>query len=304
MFSNFLSPIDDYSDLPFRLLCQKYGAAATCYPLANSTAISRETSKSKSIDVHRDEKNVGVQLVGNEPTQITASAKVILDQFPFISWLNLNCGCPSVRTMHCGGGSAMLAHPDKIADAVSSIKRFSPVPFSVKLRISIDFSNTLSICKKIESAGADFIVLHGRTANAGYSGKSNWDLIKRVNSELSVPLVGNGDISSLEQGQKFVKEEYCDSFMVARAAMSNPMVFSKDGSKAPLSKKVNFFFEYVSLHEQYFGIPPQLRDLKLKAINFVNGAPNASEIRKSICLSKSLDEITGTLNSISDKNSV
>lgn len=296
VYSNFLSPIDDYSDLAFRLLCQKYGAVAGCVPLVNSTAIARDRSKVHMVDAHIDEQNIGVQVVGNEPTDISKSCQAIVEEKPFVKWLNINCGCPSVRTMNSGGGSAMLAFPDKIASSVSLIKKFSPVPISVKIRIKNNSKDTISICKALETAGVDFLILHGRTAGAGYSGRADWNLIKEVKEAIIVPLVGNGDIQSVEQGNEYVKNGFCDSFMIARSAMSNPAVFSRNGSKASSKERLSMFCEYFSIYEKYFSAKPQLREAKLKAVNFVNGIPNAASIRKSLCLAKSTEELVSIVD--------
>ena len=176
VYTSFLSPIDDYSNLAFRLLCQRYGAEATCVPLVNSTALSRDRSKISLVDVHIDEKNVGVQVVGNDAEQLAISCKIILEEKPFVKWLNINCGCPSARTMNSGGGSAFLKFPDKIALAVEKIKKQSDTPMSVKIRINEDFENTVSVCKTLERAGVDFLIIHARTARQGYSGQATGNL--------------------------------------------------------------------------------------------------------------------------------
>jgi tRNA-dihydrouridine synthase B len=286
---SFLSPIDDYSDLPFRLLCQGYGAEAACVPLVNSTAISRDPSKVSSVDAHPDERNIGIQLVGNEPDDIGASAAIVEERFPFVSWYNINCGCPSVRTMKCGGGSAMLAFPEKIARSVSEMRKRVDKPVSVKIRISGGLDGTAALCRLLEQAGADFIIIHGRTAAQGYSGTSDWELIRGLRERLSVPLVGNGDIRSASEGRSLVERGYCDSFMVARAAMSNPLLFS-DGLPGSQARRAALLGEYAGLHRRYLG-EPSLKDIKLKAVSFVSGAAGASALRNRICRAGSVAEI-------------
>ena len=290
LYSNFLSPIDDYSNLPFRLLCQKYGAVATCVPLVNSTAITNNPEKLKIVDAHQEEKNIGIQFVGNQPSEMGIATKKIMDNFSFISWFNINCGCPSARTMNSGGGSALLHHPKKIIDSIKEIKKYTDLPVTVKVRIKHNFEETLSICKQLEQAEVSFIIIHGRTAGAGYSGKADWQLIKALKEQLSVPLVGNGDITSANEGEKLVQEGYCDSYMVARAAMSNPKVFCNEKLNT-IDDRTNLLDEYIDLYRTYFGGEPQLKDVKLKALNFVSGAPNAASIRNLIARAKTVEEI-------------
>lgn len=283
IWTNFLSPIDEYTNVPFRVLCQKYGAEATCIPLINSTAISRGNSFFKS---NEDEKNLGAQLVGNNPTDIGKSTR-ILDEIPHISWFNLNCGCPSARTRESGGGSALLDHPETIIKSISEMKKNTDKLVSVKIRLNT-LNHTMELCKKIEIAGADFIIIHGRTAKQGYSGKADWPAIKFIKENTDCPIVGNGDITSLEQGRKRVEEGYCDSFMIARAAMTNPMIFS--GETPNIQKRMVLFGEYLELYQKYIG-KPEITDLKLKAVNFISGIENAAQLRNRICRTKTTKEI-------------
>ncbi len=288
MYRNFLSPIDGYTNLPFRLLCQRYGAAAACVPLVNSTAIAHDPAKAASVDAHPDEREVGVQLVGNEPGDIARSAAVVERMFPHVSWYNINCGCPSARTMKCGGGSAMLAFPHKMAAAVRLMKAGVDKPVSVKLRIKDGLDGTLRICRELEDAGADFLILHGRTAAQGYSGRADWDMIKAVKEGLSIPLVGNGDIAEPAEGERLVREGRCDSYMVARAAMANPMFFSGK-SRGTFEGKMELVREYVSICAEYG--EPQQGDLKLKAVSMMSRIDGAAAIRNRLCRARSVEEI-------------
>lgn len=287
VFSNYLAPIYDYTDLPFRLLCQRYGADAVCVPLVSAAAIANDPSKVSLADAHPDEKNVGVQLVGAEPGWMGTAAKRIADGLPFISWLNINCGCPSARTMGCGGGSALLSSPGKIVDTVHAVKK-AGLPVSVKIRIYADTGKTVELCRRIEEAGADLLIVHGRTVRQGYSGKADWEAIKAVKDSIGIPVVGNGDIASVEQGKRLVADGYCDSFMIGRAAMGNPMVFS---GKAPADARERFSMleEYVKLSERY-GCDT-LKGARMKAVNMLSGIRNASKIRDMAFRAESVEGI-------------
>jgi nifR3 family TIM-barrel protein len=289
MFSSFLSPIDDYSDLPFRLLCQGYGAGAACVPLVNSTAIARDSAKMSLIDAHPDERNIGVQVVGNVPSDIGRAVRAIDEAFPFVKWYNINCGCPSVRTMESGGGSAMLAFPEKIVESVLEIKKRVDKPVSVKIRIRNNLADTLTLCKSLEKAGVDFLIIHGRTASQGYSGRADWELIKALKGRLGMPVVGNGDIASIRQARDYLKEGYCDSFMVARAAMTNPMIFC-GREPGGFEERFGLLRQYIGLHRKYLA-EPGLKEVRMKALNLFSSIPGAAAIRNRVCRAGSLDEI-------------
>ncbi len=291
MFRNFLAPIDGYTDLAFRLLAQRYGAEACCVPLVNSSALCHDRSKVSLVDAHPDEENIGAQIVGNDPAAIGKACRIIIQERPFLSWLNLNCGCPSAKTMKCGGGSAMLRHPEKIIDAVKEMRKSCDIELSVKIRISGNTEETAELCNRIEAAGADFIVIHGRTPKQGYCGEADWEFIKSVKNQVGIKVVGNGDITSSAQGERYVKEGYCDSFMVGRAAMSNPMLFS--GRKPEdLEQRLSLLGEYISIHRRYRG-EPLLKDVRMRGVKFISGVSGAARIRKKIWDCRSVEEITG-----------
>jgi nifR3 family TIM-barrel protein len=287
-FRSFLAPIDGYTNLPFRLLCQRHGAEACCVPLVSAYTIARERKKMSMADTHADEKNVGVQLVGKDPAVLGIAAKELRQGRP-ISWLNLNCGCPSAHTRGSGGGSALLSQPDIIVRAVEAMKEASSVPVSVKLRIAGGPEETMALCRRIEAAGADFIIVHGRTPEQGYSGNCDWELIKKIKERSHVPVVGNGDLKSASEGRARVEGGYCDAFMIGRAAMANPLCFS-DGKPDGLGGRFSLLDEYIALSRRYLG-NVALQDLKLKAMNLLSCVPGACASRDSIAKAKSVGEI-------------
>lgn len=289
------APIDNYSDLPFRLLCQKYGADACCVPLVGAIPIARE-KKVWKVDAHPDEKNIGVQIVGNEPESIGNAVKIIDEDKPFVAWYNLNCGCPSIRTQDSGGGSAMLDYPERIALAVSAMRKVTDKPISVKMRLKKDVHTTIDIGTKIEVAGADFIVIHGRTAEQGYSGHADWEAIKGIHNALGITVIGNGDVVNDDAGRKLVTGGYCNGYMIGRAAMANPMAFS---NKTPdgIPGKVAILQEYLQLAERYL-IEIRLNDVKIKATQIFSGIENARALRNVICRANSVEEIKNYINQI------
>ncbi len=289
VYRSFLAPIDAYTDLPFRLLCGNYGADAACVPLVNTAAIARDPRKLSLVDAHPDERNAGVQLVGNKPEDVGKAARAITDAMPFVSWLNLNCGCPMVRTVECGGGSALMKRPALAVKLLSAMKKHSAVPVSVKLRIKDCAAKTAELCRRLERAGADFIILHARTPGQGYSGKADWGVVRSVHRHLSVPLVGNGDIRTAAEGRELVKNGYCDSFMVGRSAMANPMLFGDRTPEGPAGR-FGLLEEYLSLHRRYRG-EPALQDVKLKAFSLLKGVPDAAALRDSIARAASVEVI-------------
>jgi len=287
---SFLAPIDSYTNLPFRMMCQRYGAGSCCVPLVSAYTLTRERKKIAMVDTHQDERNVGVQLVGKDPAALGIAAKEICDNRE-LSYLNLNCGCPSAHTMESGGGSALLASPDIIIRSLEEMKQNSPskVLLSVKMRVKDDEDSTLALCKRIGKAGADFIILHGRTPKQGYSGKADWGLIRSVKNGSDVPIVGNGDIKKASEGERLVEEGYCDGYMIGRAAMGNPMCF-QDKEPEGVDGRFGLLEEYMAFSKKYLG-DVRLQDIRLKALNILTGVPGACAMRNTIAKAKSVEEI-------------
>ncbi len=272
---SFLAPIDKYSNLPFRLLCQKYGAEAVCVPFVQAPAVVRGKEQ---IDAMPEERNLGLQVVGAKGEEVGRAALLLYKRYPFIKWLNINCGCPSVRTRNCGGGSALLYKPEEIKKALAIMRRADAL-ISVKIRILEDRERTLALCKRLD---VDFIIVHGRRPEEFYTGRADWEVIKYLKENLEVPVIGNGDLKSALEGWERVRAGYCDGFMIARAAMSNPAVFSN-------SRPRGMFKEYLRLCER-FGML-DLKDLKMKAIQFSKGLPNSAHFRERAASLHSLEEL-------------
>ena len=291
---SFLAPIFGYTNTPFRLLCQRYGCKASYIPLVH---VSQVKNSVKNIEAMEQEKGLGIQLSGSNPEQFTEAVKIIERKFPFIERFDVNCGCPSRKTAECKLGSALMKKPEIITKIISSIKSETGKPVSVKTRIFEDMARTLALARAIESAGADFMIIHGRTPEQEYSGNADWSTIQGINNSISIPLVGNGDITSLKQGRERVSGGFCDSFMIGRAAMSNPLLFrGKDEVEKDERKRI--FFEYLSICEDLEEV--ELSDLRLKIVQFFKGFEGSAAFRNNLFKSKSVDELLNKITRIDD----
>jgi tRNA-dihydrouridine synthase B len=282
---SFLAPIFGFSNVPFRLLCQRYECKASYVPLVH---VSQVKNSVKNIEAMEQEKGLGIQLSGSNPEQFAEAVRIIERKFPFIERFDVNCGCPSQKASDCRLGAALMKKPEVIAKIIASVKKETDNPVSVKTRIFQDKARTLSLAEAIESAGADFIIIHGRTPEQGYSGQANWSMMRDINDSISIPLVGNGDITSLKQGKERVRDGFCDSFMIGRAAMSNPLLF-KGKDKVGKSERKKIFFEYLSICKNLEEV--ELSDLRLKIVQFFKGFEGSAAFRNNLFKSKTLEEL-------------
>ena len=221
-----LAPMAGVTDLPFLRLCKEQGAGLICMEMVSAKAISFHNKNTEALmEIAPEEHPVSMQLFGSEPELMAEVARSI-EERPF-DILDINMGCPVPKVVNNGEGSALLKDPDKIVRIVKAVSSAISKPVTVKLRIG--FENVpvdiVDIARRTEDAGAKAIAIHGRTRQQYYSGKADWDTIRRVKEAVSIPVIGNGDVDSPLKAEAMIKETGCDAVMVGRAVRGNPWIF-------------------------------------------------------------------------------
>lgn len=292
----FLAPLTEFTTFSFRELCRRYGADYTVVPLVNTTALARNPEK--ELDIGENE-SAGVQLFGKSAEEIKIAIKILEERFPDIIWFDLNCGCPSPRIRNTDAGSALLEKPRKITEIVSAMKASSSLPISVKIRIADNTEKTIDICRQIEKAGADFVIVHGKTHEDKPSEQADWGGIAKVRESLSIPVIGNGGVESKSHGMSMVKKEKADGFMVGRAAIRNPLLFR--------DKKPQNFDETLSLFMEYFKITEEsglkrTATIRLIAMQMFRNLRGSVTLRDKLSAAKTPEDLLSTLKSFSLEN--
>ena len=288
-----LSPMAGVTDVAFRALAKKYGAALTCTEFLNSTAIVRKNKRTlEMLQKDPSEKPAAVQLFGNKLEDVIAAAQYAQKTFDII---DVNCGCPAWKVIKTGSGSAMLNDPARIATFINKLVTNVSKPVTLKIRSGIDKNkiNAIEIAKKAEDAGAAAIAIHGRTQKQGYSGVSDWDIIKKVKETVNIPVIGNGDVFTPEVFKQRLEESKVDYILIARAAMNNPYIFQQiqDFQKKGTYKeknKIEQFLEVLTYAKKYnIGCP----DLKNHAIQFTKGMQGGAELRRNLSKITTIEEL-------------
>ena len=221
-----LAPMAGVTDLPFRLLCREQGAGLLCMEMISAKALQYKNRNTKALlAIHPEEYPVSLQLFGSDPDIISEMAKQI-EELPF-QILDINMGCPVPKVVKNGEGSALMKNPKLVYQIVSKTVRAVRKPVTVKIRKGFDDAhvNAVEIAKIVEEAGGAAVAVHGRTREQYYSGKADWEIIRRVKEAVSIPVIGNGDVTSGETALAMMRQTGCDGVMIGRGAQGNPWIF-------------------------------------------------------------------------------
>jgi nifR3 family TIM-barrel protein len=288
-----LAPMADVTNLAFRLLCRQYGADLTYTEMISADALLNENRKSflKGLS-SPDDRPFGVQLFGRSPENLREAACFIEDKYrPEI--IDVNMGCPAPRITNAGCGSGLLNSPRLVYGIISDLTEALKTPVTAKIRILEKEEKTLEIAHLIEKAGAFALTVHGRKAEQMYSGSSDLTAIRTVKSELSIPVIANGDIWDEESAERTLDFTGCDGLMIGRAAIGNPFIFKRirhyleTGEKVEVdrqAKQLEDFETYITLLEEH-NLLPSL-NLRMHANWFTKGLHNSRQLREKINILK------------------
>lgn len=286
-----LAPMAGVTDLPFRLLCKEQGVGLVCMEMISAKALSFNNKNTKELlEIDERELPVSLQLFGHEPDIIAEEAKKI-EHLPF-AILDINMGCPVHKIVNNGEGSALMKNPKLVGEIVEKTAKAIDKPVTVKIRkgFDADHVNAVEIAKIAQESGAAAVAVHGRTREQMYSGEADWDIIAQVKDALSIPVIGNGDITSAEAVLKMKEQTNCDGFMVGRAAQGNPWIFSQildalDGKepKKPSSEEMKqMLLRHGKMLCEYKGEYTGLREIRKHAAWYTAGYKNSSRLRGRI----------------------
>lgn len=287
-----LAPMAGVTDLPFRLLCKKQGCGILYSEMVSAKALHYNNANTNELlKMEPQEAPMALQLFGSEP-EIMAEAVEKLNDMPF-AFFDVNMGCPVPKVVNNKEGSALMNNPKLAADIISAMVKVSKKPVTVKIRkgFKATDANAPEFAKVLEAAGAAAVAVHGRTREQYYSGRADWDIIRRVKESVSIPVIGNGDITSEQDAERMLEHTDCDGFMIGRAARGNPWIFKRvrsyfEGGIMLQEPTYGEIFDMILCHARlqvkYKGEYLGIREMRKHVSWYTEGLPYSAKLRNSV----------------------
>lgn len=307
-----LAPMAGVSDMPFRLLCYQQGAAWAVTEMLSAKGYlyapqSRQTLALLARQPDR-EGLLGLQLFGHEPQIMAEAAGRLYSGFDFI---DLNMGCPAPKIVSGGDGAALMRQPALAGAVIQAVVRRVPCPVTVKLRAGWDedHKNALLLCRVAQEAGAAAVTLHPRTRTQFYGGAADWSLIGEAAAALSIPVIGNGDVTSAQRALDMMRETGCAGVMVGRAARGNPWIFRQiacalKGAPCPppsFAQRVETALRHLDMEVALRGERSAVLEMRSHAAWYLSGYPGCARARAHLNTLEGAREVAAALRALLDE---
>ena len=299
-----LAPMAGVTNLPFRIICEKFEPGMVCTEMASSKAIFYNDQKTRRLlNTEGEKRPISFQIFGSDEETMGYTAKYMSKIADII---DINMGCPAPKVVKNGDGSKLLLDLEKAKRIMKVVVENSSVPVTVKIRRGWDKENIVAVqvAKIAEEVGISAITIHGRTRSEFYTGKADWDIIKEVKDSVKIPVIGNGDIVDEETAYQMFEKTGVDGIMIGRGSFGNPWIFRNikhfliTGEKLPSptnSERLNIIKEHIDLAVEEKG-EIAIKELRKHIAWYTKNLKNSSEFRNSINMIETKEQLIKTLN--------
>jgi nifR3 family TIM-barrel protein len=286
-----MAPLAGITDLPFRLLIKESGCGLVYSEMISANGLVHGSVKTvRMLDSHPSEKPLAVQIFGADPAVMAEAARTVAASGADI--LDINFGCSVRKVVKTGAGAALMREPERAEAMLKAVRGAVDLPLTIKIRSGWDRTGAqaLQIARIAEHSGVDAVAVHPRSAQQGFRGRADWEVIGRVKHSIHIPVIGNGDIVDARDALQMVADTGCDAVMIGRAAIGRPWIFTrildlKAGRNPPpiaLDERIEILRRYLEAAVRYHGEAAACRMLRSRLGWFVKGLPFGSQFRESI----------------------
>ena len=284
-----LAPMAGITDLPFRLICRRLGCGMTVSEMVSAKGLLYKNVKTtEMLRIDDGERPTAIQLFGSVPEELAEAARMV--EASGADMIDFNMGCPVPKIVNNGEGSALMKQPQLAHDILAAMVKAVKIPVTVKFRAGWDDSsrNAVEIARAVEAAGVSAVAVHGRTRQQFYEGKADWGIIAEVKQAVKVPVFGNGDIFTVEDGLRMLAETGVDGLMIGRGADGNPWIFRElaavlRGEERPaapsLQERLAQAAEHLDMLIDYKGEHISVKEMRRHISAYLKGLPHAAEFR-------------------------
>lgn len=294
----FLAPMEDVTDIGFRMLCKRFGAAMVYTEFVSAEALVRDVKSTvQKLTIADEERPVGIQIYGRDVDAMVEAARIVEQARPDV--IDLNFGCPVKKVAGKGAGAGMLQNIPKMLEITRKVVDAVRLPVTVKTRLGWNAEQLIitDLAEQLQDCGIQALTIHGRTRAQMYTGNADWTLIGEVkrNPRIHIPIIGNGDIKSLEDADRAFEEYGVDAVMIGRATFGCPWIFSR--RELTLDEKIDVLEEQLRINveriDEYRGILHTRRHLAASPV--FKGIPNFRQTRIAMLRAETVEELTRIL---------
>lgn len=303
-----LAPMAAITNPPFRLLCREMGAGLVVTEMISAEGLAHKGKKTlEMLDIREDEHPVSVQIFGRHPELMARAAEVI--QEAGADMVDINMGCPMRKVVSSGHGAALLQRPDQIYAIIKAMTDAVDIPVTAKIRAGWEETNAVEVAQAIEAAGGAAVTIHGRTRAEMFEGHPDLAAIAALKRNISIPVIGNGDVRDVDSARAMMAQTGCDAVMIARGCMGYPWVFRElaaafQGLPIPgaptLDERRAVVTEHARLYAETYGVARSVRELRKHLLWYFRLTPAEDILKTRLAGLDTMEDVYNTIDAAVD----